>query len=94
MARNLVGAQHPITQDIPLPGNYQCLTLQLNYTAYRAGGTQRWVLIVRDPDNNLEVSRSIGPMGVVSPASAKALNLALKQALANVDYMLHGNATD
>lgn len=48
---------HSITQDIPLPGFYPCLTLQLNVTRYQSSGLGRFVMVVREPSEGVEIRR-------------------------------------
>lgn len=50
---------HPITRDMPLPGHYPVLTMQLNLTRYHPANTIRWTLIVREPSEQLEVTRVV-----------------------------------
>lgn len=59
MTRKPGPRQHPITRDMPLPGHYGVLTMQLNLTRYHPAGTVRWTLIVREPTDQLEVSRVV-----------------------------------
>ncbi len=55
---NIKPGQLPVTQDMPLPGFYNCLTLQLNVTTYACSTAGKWVLTVRDPDGHHEVLRA------------------------------------
>lgn len=82
--------QHPITQDIPLPGNYPCLTLQLNVTMYAAPVTMRMVLSVREPSDHIEIYRASIPTTDWGVDTADGLCFELRQAIANAQYMQHG----
>lgn len=81
------GHQHPVTQDIPLPGHYPCLTMQLNVTRYQSAGTLRWVLTVREPTLGFETSRAhAGALHDTTAARGDLLG-AIEQALANMRWM-------
>lgn len=90
--RNTTHAQHPITQDIPLPGNYPCLTLQLNVTRYASGGLGRYVCVLREPSDGLEISRSFGAAHEWPQVAQEALSV-IEQALANMVYLQLGDNT-
>lgn len=80
-----------VLQDLPLPGHYQCLTLQLNVTRYQATRFGRWTLSVREPVDNFEVYRSFvdqGPWEEVSVPMAEAL----LEALASMCFLQDGYA--
>ena len=82
--------QHPVTQDIPLPGHYPCLTLQLNVTRYQATGVWRAILVVREPSEHIEVERA--SLEVPEGASDPSLTVwsMIDQSLANMVWMQNG----
>lgn len=81
---------HPITQDLPLPGHYPCLTAQLNVTRYTAGGTLRVVLSIREPNEHLEVWRqSIGTTEASTEVVARVGEM-LMQAMAQMHWLQTG----
>lgn len=82
--------QHPVTQDMPLPGHYPCLTLQLNVTRYQATGLQRWVLVVREPSVGLELTRTSQDVSPDANEARQDLVVAIEQALANMRWMQLG----
>lgn len=43
--------------EIPLPGSFEVLTLQLNATVYPRARTGKFVVILRDPIEQLEIVR-------------------------------------
>lgn len=45
-------------KDVPLPGLHNCLTWQLNATIYPQVGLARFVSILRDPDEQIELGRT------------------------------------
>jgi hypothetical protein len=55
--RRLVGA----VADIPLPGSFDVLTMQLNATLYPRAQTGKYVVILRDPVEQLEIARTGSP---------------------------------
>lgn len=44
--------------DVPLPGFHKCLTWQLNVTLHPPLKSGKWVSILRDPDDQIELSRA------------------------------------
>lgn len=85
--------QHPVTQDIPLPGNYPCLTLQLNATFYQATDQIRWVLVVREPSDQYEVVRKFVDACPRTDAVIEQIAMSLLQAAAECVY-LQGHRKD
>lgn len=81
---------HPVTQDMPLPGNYPCLTLQLNLTTYAPSALHRWILTVREPTLGIEVWRSSVDTTELTPEALKALATCIDQAVANMGWLQHG----
>lgn len=57
MANTHVHGQVAAGVEIPLPGHYPCLTLQLNVTCYQSAKVGRMVAIVREPSDHIEVRR-------------------------------------
>jgi hypothetical protein len=80
------GVQHPITQDVPLPGFYPCLTLQLNVTRYASGRLGRFVLVLREPSDGVEISRTFIDSSAWQDV-ANAVPVAMGQALVNMAYL-------
>jgi hypothetical protein len=79
--------QHPVTQDIPLPGNYPCLTLQLNLTRYAAAKSVRWILTVREPQEGIEVVRKHVGTCTDTAAVASSLMDTIVQAICDMRYL-------
>lgn len=79
--------------DLPLPGNYPCLTLQLNVTRYASQQLGRYVIVVRDPNSDIEVAREIGRQDgwvpTISNACADFIRL-----LGLMRYLQDGELTD
>ncbi len=88
---NIKPGQHPVTQDIPLPGFYPCLTLQLNVTTYAAISDGKWVLTVRDPMGQIEVMRGHHEAHDDHAFDHDKLLEAIDQALKSMHYMHRGN---
>lgn len=83
--------QHPITQDIPLPGHYSCLTMQLNVTMYQSPGTIRLVCVVREPSDQIELSREIIPVQPYDLVQPDRLGAIVAQQVSNMAYLMWGN---
>lgn len=81
--------QHGVTQDIPLPGFYPCLTLQLNVTRYQSEKAGRFVLVLREPSTHIEVQRSHMDVGTW-PDIAAEVTKTLLQALVNMQWLQDG----
>ncbi len=58
MTEPSVEVPRPGRGELPLPGNYPCITLQLNVTRYAGGGMGRMVLCLRDPATGAELDRA------------------------------------
>lgn len=43
--------------DLPLPGFYPCLTWQLNVTVHQHSGLAKYVSVIREPNDHIEVLR-------------------------------------
>ncbi len=43
--------------DLPLPGFYPCLTWQLNVTVHQPTGLAKYVSVIREPNDHIEVLR-------------------------------------
>lgn len=81
---------HPIAHDIPLPGHYPCLTLQVNVTRYHGAQTLRWIVSAREPNENLEVYRSSLDTTPWTADSIDGLCFELRQALRAVEWLQEG----
>lgn len=79
-------ARHPAVIDIPLPGNYPCLTLQLNVTRYQSQGVGKMVLVVREPSDSVEVHRAHSELGDFAPLGHR-LPVDLHEALRVMEYL-------
>lgn len=77
---------HPVTQDIPLPGHYQCLTLQTNLTIYPPTAMARFVTVVREPNDQIEIVRFFRESGPWPEVLAEQ-NRTQVQAIANMTFM-------
>lgn len=91
--RDQRAGQHPITYDIPLPGNYPCITLQCNVTRYASGEVGRMVLVVREPSEGIELHRAFverGPWLAVVDALARDITDALRM----MEYLQMGDRKD
>jgi len=84
----------PITArgDLPLPGMYECITMQCNVTLYRAGGTLRSVTIVRDPNAQTEIERKVIAATAFGADSTRLLTAQLRDALATMAYLMFGDS--
>lgn len=87
---NIIPGQHPIVQDMALPGFYPCLTLQLNLTTYACSTAGKWVLTVRDPNGQFEVMRAHRNPEDSIELDYKDLLDTLQQALASMIYLHTG----
>lgn len=85
--------RHGITQDMPLPGFYPCLTLQLNVTRYAAGTTVRWVAIVREPNEQVETYRAHQDTTDWGVDTVDGLCNELRQALINMVWLQEGKSS-
>lgn len=47
-----------VWHDVPLPGLHNCLTWQFNLTTHPMLGTVKYVSILRDPDDKVELARA------------------------------------
>lgn len=75
------------TENLPLPGHYRCITLQVNATFYETGSGVRWVLTSRMPEENIELSRRIGELAP-HPEALEGLDRALHKELMDVEYLM------
>lgn len=82
--------QHPAVKDTPLPGNYPCLTLQLNITRYQSTGAYRLVLVTREPNDHVEVERVADEGFMLSKDEREAVMSVLHSALGTMIYMQGG----
>lgn len=82
--------QHPIVRDAPLPGFYPCLTLQLNVTRYQAAGQVRWVMVVREPSDGIEVDRRFQEAADDTEDLGTQLALAVMEAVSQVRWLQQG----
>ena len=83
---------HPAVQDIPLPGNYPCLTTQLNVTRYASQGLIRATLIVREPSEGIEVHRVVLDQREDTLEASGAVVDHVAQALATMRWLQLGRA--
>jgi len=90
MSRDHSHRHHPVTQNVPLPGHYGVLTMQLNVTRYHPAGTVRWVLVVREPAEQFEVARTFGELTEDSAATDAAIANAVMDAITAMLYMQTG----
>jgi hypothetical protein len=83
MTRTNTGGVFAALQDLPLPGHYPCLTLQLNATLYPGIGEVKYVLVLREPVAQLELGRIGGQArwDTQVPRIEEALHRSLQQAL-------------
>lgn len=83
MPKTPTGGVFAALQDLPLPGNYPVLTMQLNATLYASIGELKWVLILREPIAQLELGRIGGqaPWPETTERVEQAVHRALQQAL-------------
>lgn len=84
--------QHPITQDMPLPGHYPCLTLQLNVTRYASPETMRFVVTVREPTERIETWRAHADTCDWGVDTVDELCIVLRQALVNMEWLQLGKS--
>lgn len=74
-------------RDVPLPGLHNCLTWQFNVTLHPMLDTGKWVSILRDPDAQVELSRS-GTGGVIqAQSSLSAALLHAREAVGVLAYL-------
>lgn len=65
---------------MPLPGFYPCLTLQLNVTMHQSTQLGKFVLVVREPNDHIEIARTfqdLESLGTTIESAKTALDLAL-----------------
>lgn len=80
-------AQHPRVKDTPLPGNYPCLTLQLNITRYQSTGAYRLVLVTREPSEHVEVERVADDGYLTSKTERDDVMSIVRSAIGTMIYM-------
>lgn len=85
--------QHPITTDMPLPGFYPCLTLQLNLTRYQAAESFRWVAIVREPSEQVECIRRFADTADWGVDTVDMMCNQLRQVLTEMVWLQAGKAS-
>ena len=90
MDRRTTPLVHGSMRDIPLPGHYKCLTLQLNVTRYQSPGSWRMVMVTREPTDQVEVRRDFTETDEWGLDSIDRICLALRQALLDVVYLQTG----
>nr|CRY96030.1 hypothetical protein [uncultured prokaryote] len=83
--------QHPITRDMPLPGHYGVLTMQLNVTRYHPAGTVRFTLVVREPVSGLEVRRVVQETETESDQLDKAILFEVDCAMTDMLWLQTGH---
>lgn len=81
--------QHGVTQDMPLPGFYPCITTQLNITRYASGQIGRFVIVTREPSAGIELHRDFMESGDWVDV-ASAARLAFNQATTNMYWLQEG----
>lgn len=73
-------------QDLPLPGFYPCLTWQLNVTVHQQSGLGKFVSVVREPNDHIEVVRSFADLSQWSSTVADT-QMACAEALRALGYL-------
>lgn len=70
--------------DIPLPGSFEVLTLQLNATLYPRSRDLKFVAVLRDPISQLEIGRNgleQGPISMALPVWTESVERTMRQML-------------
>lgn len=89
MAKTLLSGPLSTGVEVPLPGHYPTLTLQLNVTLYASAAVGRLVGILREPSDGLELRREHANHIPVSELGEAAV--AVVAALINDARYLQGN---
>lgn len=76
-------------RDLPLPGFYPCLTWQLNVTLHTQQMASKWVSVLREPTDHVEIRRSFGSLGDWVPSREGILHH-VSRSLADMDYLAGG----
>lgn len=72
--------------DLPFPGNYPCLTLQINVTYHPGQGNGKWVAVLREPNDHLELARVFGDVDEWGRTRLDA-TAAAAMLMAQMDYL-------
>lgn len=78
-----------LAPDIPLPGHYRVLTAQLNVTRYQSEKVGRWVLVVREPQEQIELYRGFVDASEWTEA-VRELGPAITEALETMTFLQDG----
>jgi hypothetical protein len=83
MSNHVPSRRPPALANLPLPGHYQAITVQLNATYYPPQDCWKWVLVAREPHEQIELARTGGWPDAIPGLEEveKALRAALRQAL-------------
>jgi hypothetical protein len=76
-------------EDLPLPGFYPCLTLQANVTYHQAQGLSKFVMVLREPSDHVNVARSFLELSPWAEARSIAQSR-FTLMLADMDYLMGG----
>lgn len=92
MRRPVTTASMARAADMPLPGHYDVITLQLNYTRYQAAGTSKAILVLREPVGGIELDRWVLDLAPDSDQSDAELVEGLLEAITKTLYLQSGLA--
>lgn len=81
------GRERPDLVDIPLPGFYPCLTWQMNVTWHQSQGLVKYVSVIREPNDHIEVRRAFSDLVDYADGCYSARNEATLALMAMRDMM-------
>lgn len=90
MRRPVTTASIARSTDMPLPGHYDVITLQLNYTRYQAAATSKAILVLREPVGGIELDRWVLDLAPDSDQSDAELVEGLLEAITKTLYLQSG----
>lgn len=80
------GPKHGALVDIPLPGSFDVLTIQINATLYPKAETGKYVAVLRDPLAQVEIERT-GMLETRLPELLAGLDLSCRLIVRQALYM-------
>lgn len=71
---------------LPLPGNYPCITMQMNVTYHPGQGLGKFVAVLREPSEQIELARTFHELDGWASIPTVAI-AAARKLLAEMDYL-------
>lgn len=76
--------------NMPLPGHYPVVTLQLNYTRYNATGLSKAICVVREPVEGIELDRWVIDLSEDNEGTDTAVCEGVLEAILKILYLQTG----